>query len=96
MLAPPVPTSTIADGLRGALSARTFGLMRRHLHAIVTVDEQAIVQAMRDLWQQLRIIAEPSSAVAYAALAGRKLELGDAHVGIVLTGGNVDIDALPW
>jgi len=96
ILAPPVPTNTIADGLRGALSARTFGFIRQHLHAIVTVDEQAIVQAMRELWSNLRIIVEPSSAVPYAAIAGRKLEVRDAHVGIVLTGGNVDIDVLPW
>lgn len=96
ILAPPVPTNTIADGLRGALSARTFGLIRQHLHAVVTVDEQSIVHAMRELWRQLRIVVEPSSAVPYAAIAGGKLDVRDAHVGIVLTGGNVDIDALPW
>ncbi|HEY2418714.1 MAG TPA: pyridoxal-phosphate dependent enzyme [Steroidobacteraceae bacterium] len=95
-LAAPVPTSTVADGLRGALSERTFTIIRQHLHAIVTVDEQAIVQAMRELWRTLRIIIEPSAAVPYAAIAQRKLAVGDAHVGIVLTGGNVDIDALPW
>jgi threonine dehydratase len=51
---------------------------------------------MRELWRHLHIIVEASSAVAYAAVVERKLELGDAHVGIVLTGGNVDIDLLPW
>jgi threonine dehydratase len=96
VLAPPGPTNTIADGLRGALSARTFGFIRQHLHAVVTVDEQAIVHAMRELWQNLRLIIEPSSAVAYAAITGRKLDIRDAHVGIVLTGGNVDLDTLPW
>jgi threonine dehydratase len=96
VLAPPVPTSTVADGLRGALSARTFAFIREHLSAVVTVDEQAIVNAMRELWRHLHIIVEASSAVAYAAVVERKLELGDDHVGIVLTGGNVDIDLLPW
>jgi len=51
---------------------------------------------MRELWGRLRIIVEPSSAVAFAAVLERKLELRGAHVGIVLTGGNVDLDALPW
>jgi len=54
------------------------------------------VRAMRELWQNLRMIIEPSSAVPYAAILERKLELHGAHVGIVLTGGNVDIDTLPW
>jgi threonine dehydratase len=93
---PPAPAATIADGLRGALSARTFALMRAHVDAVVTVDEQAIVRAMRELWQHLRVIVEPSSAVPYAAILERKLDVRDAHVGIVLTGGNVDLDALPW
>jgi threonine dehydratase len=96
VLQPPAPTATIADGLRGALSARTFALIQANVDAIVTVDEAAIVRAMRELWQQLRIVVEPSSAVAFAAVLERKLELDGAHVGIVLTGGNVDLDALPW
>jgi threonine dehydratase len=96
VLAPPAPTATIADGLRGALSARTFALIRSNVDGIVTVDEASIVAAMRELWRQLHIIVEPSSAVAFAAVLERKLDLGGAHVGIVLTGGNVDFDALPW
>jgi threonine dehydratase len=95
-LAPPAAAATVADGLRGALSARTFALIRAHVDAIVTVDESAIVRAMRELWQNLRMIIEPSSAVPYAAILERNLELHGAHVGIVLTGGNVDIDTLPW
>jgi len=96
VLSPPTSVATIADGLRGALSARTFALIRRHVDAVVTVDEVAIVRAMRELWQHLRIVVEPSSAVAYAAILERKVDLQGAQVGIVLTGGNVDLDALPW
>jgi threonine dehydratase len=87
---------TIADGLRATLSARTFGLIREHFDAIVTVDEAAIVRAMRALWQNLRIIVEASSAVPFAAVLERSIDVQGAHVGIVLTGGNVDLDALPW
>jgi threonine dehydratase len=96
VLAPPAPTATIADGLRGALSARTFGLIRANIDDIVTVEEAAIVRAMRELWKHLRVIVEPSSAVPFAAVLERKVPVQGAQVGIVLTGGNVDIDSLPW
>jgi len=96
VLAPPPQAATIADGLRGALSARTFELIRRHVDAIITVDDEAIVQAMRTLWQHLKIIVEASSAVPYAALYQQRLDVRNARVGIILTGGNVDLDKLPW
>ena len=95
-LAPAATAQTIADGLRATLSARTFELIREHFDAIVTVDEAAIVRAMRALWQNLRIIVEASSAVPFAAVLERSIDVQGAHVGIVLTGGNVDLDALPW
>jgi threonine dehydratase len=95
LCAPQQPT-TIADGLRGALSARTFDLIRRHVDAIVTVDDAAIVQAMRTLWQHLKIVIESSSAVPYAAVHAGTLDVRGARVGVILTGGNVDLDQLPW
>jgi threonine dehydratase len=87
---------TIADGLRGALSARTLGLIREHVDEIITVSESAIVRAMRTLWQQLKIVVEASSAVPYAAVHEHLLDVRDQRIGIVLTGGNVDLDSLPW
>jgi len=95
-LQPPGPVATVADGLRAALSARTFDMIRRHLDGIVTVSDAAIVQAMRTLWQHLKVIVEAASAVPYAAVQSGTLDLAGARVGIVLTGGNVDLDALPW
>ncbi len=95
-LQPPSVPATIADGLRGSLSARTFGLIREHVDAVVTVSESAIVRAMRELWEHLRLVIEPSSAVPYAALSDPALALQGRCVGLVLTGGNVDLDALPW
>jgi threonine dehydratase len=82
--------------LRGALSARTLELIRRHVDDIVTVSDASIVRAMRTLWQQLKIIVEASSAVPYAAVQEQLLDIGGARVGIILTGGNVDLDQLPW
>ena len=70
--------------------------MREYVDAVVTVSEDAIVRAMRELWQQLRLVIEPSAAVPYAALTDPVLALRGCRVGIVLTGGNVDLDALPW
>lgn len=96
VLSPARQPATIADGLRGALSARTFDLIRRHVDAIVTVSDEAIVQAMRTLWQHLKIIVEASSAVPYAAVQAHQLDVSGARVGIILTGGNVDLDELPW
>jgi threonine dehydratase len=64
--------------------------------AVVTVSETAIVRAMRTIWQHLKIIVEASSAVPYAAVLENLVDVRDQHVGIVLTGGNVDLDALPW
>jgi threonine dehydratase len=96
VLAPAASTYTIADGLRATLSERTFELMRKHFDAVVTVDEGSIVRAMRALWQNLRIIVEPSAAVPFAAVLERTIDVRGAHAAIVLTGGNVDLDALPW
>jgi threonine dehydratase len=95
-LAPSIHPNTVADGLRGALSARTFALISQHVDDIITVSETAIVRAMRTLWQQLRIVVEASSSVPYAAVLEQLIDVRGKRVGIILTGGNVDLDALPW
>jgi threonine dehydratase len=87
---------TIADGLRAGLSAATFAHIRRGVDAIATVSETAIVAAMRALWEALKLVVEPSAAVPYAAILEGKADVRGKRVGIVLTGGNVDLDRLPW
>jgi threonine dehydratase len=87
---------TIADGLRSMLGARTFPLIRSNVDDIVTVSEAGIVGAMRDLWETLKLVVEPSGAVAFAAITEKKISSPDQRVGIILSGGNVDLDALPW
>jgi threonine dehydratase len=87
---------TVADGLRGALSARTHALLRQHYDDVITVSEQDIVRAMRALWLHLRMIIEASSAVPYAALLERPQALQGSRIGLILTGGNVDLKSLPW
>jgi threonine dehydratase len=87
---------TIADGLRTNVSAPTFAIIERYVDDIVTVSEEAIVSAMRAIWETMKIIVEPSAAVPYAAILEGKIDVGGRRVAIVLTGGNVDLDALPW
>jgi threonine dehydratase len=93
---PPPTTSTIADGLRSGTSPRTFGAMRTHLADLVTCSEASIVRAMRLMWEHLRLVVEPSSAVPLACMLERTLDLKGARAGVIITGGNVDLDRLPW
>jgi threonine dehydratase len=95
-LIPLEQAATIADGLRTSLSARTFPLIQQQVDGIVTVSEESIVAAMRRIWEVLKIIIEPSCAVPYAAIMEQKIDVSGKRVGIILTGGNVDLDALPW
>jgi threonine dehydratase len=87
---------TIADGLRTNIGAPNFAIVQRYVDDIVTVNEEAIVSAMRTIWEIMKIIIEPSAAVPYAGIVESKLDIGAQRVGIILTGGNVDLDALPW
>src|SRR5438874_11585046 len=80
---------TIADGLRTNVGAPNFSIIQRHVDDIVTVSEEAIVSAMRAIWETMKIIIEPSAAVPYAAIMEREIDIGGKHVGIILTGGNV-------
>jgi threonine dehydratase len=89
-------TDTIADGLRTNIGASNFALVQQYVDDIVTVSEEAIVAAMRVIWETMKIVIEPSAAVPYAAILERKVELPGRRIGVILTGGNVDLDALPW
>jgi threonine dehydratase len=89
---PPLPPRTIADGLLTGLSDRTFAIISEHVDTIITVDEDAIVDATRTTWQYTKQVVEPSAAVAIAAV--RAGDFRGARVGIIVSGGNVDLDAM--
>ena len=95
-IVPQTDPRTIADGLRSSLGVKTFAVLSTLVDAIGTTSEEAIVQAMRLTWDKLKLIIEPSSAVPLAALLEGKLPVAGQRVGIVITGGNVDLDRLPW
>lgn len=91
-----VVPDTLADGLRATIGERNFAIIRRDVEAIWTVSEAAIVQAMRLAWERLKLVIEPASAVAIAAVLEQRQVLAGRKVGVILTGGNADLDALPW
>jgi threonine dehydratase len=89
-------TTTIADGLRTTLSARTLAAIRRDVVGVGTATEESIVRAMRMTWERMKILIEPSSAVPLACLLERSLDVAGAAAGVIISGGNVDLDRLPW
>ncbi len=87
---------TIADGLRTNVGERTFPLIQSFVDDVVTVSEDAIVSAMRTIWETMKIVIEPSAAVPYAGIIENRINSRSKRIGIILTGGNVDLEALPW
>jgi threonine dehydratase len=87
---------TVADGLLTSLGDKTFPIIKKLVRDIVAVSEDEIVSAMRLVWERMKLVIEPSAAVAVAALLRHREGLSGARVGVILSGGNVDLDRLPW
>jgi threonine dehydratase len=83
---------TICDGLRGLIGAINFDLLRAHRVHVATVSDRDTLAAMRLIWERLKIIVEPSSAIALAAVLAQRERFAGRRVGIVLSGGNVDLN----
>jgi len=95
-LYPSVEPRTIADGLLTSLSDRTFRILGERIEGILTVSEGNIVRAMRLLWERMKLVVEPSGAVPLAAVLEHPEHFAGRRVGLILSGGNVDLDHLPW
>jgi threonine dehydratase len=93
---PSVNPKTIADGLLTSLGSLTFPIIQERVEQIVTVSEAGIIASMKFVWERAKIIIEPSSAVAVGVLWEKKIDLGGLKVGVILSGGNVDLEKLPW
>jgi threonine dehydratase len=91
-----VSPATMADGLRGSIGVLNFALLRRYVDNVVTVTELEIVAAMRIVLQDLKLLIEPSAAVPVAALLAGKLGAPRQRIGIILSGGNVDLEQCPF
>ncbi len=99
-------SDTIADGLRASLSPRTFAILRRHVDRILLVTEEEIIASARLVWERMKIIIEPSSAVAIAPLLRpgvvaslnlpKRIDGAPPKLGVIFSGGNVDLSSLPW
>lgn len=87
---------TIADGLRGSIGVRPYALFRAQVDDVVTVSERAIVEAMRIALEDLRMLVEPSSAVPIAALLAGHIGAPGQRVGVIVSGGNVDLSVCPF
>jgi len=93
---PSVKPKTIADGLLTSLGTKTFPIIQTRVEQIVTVSEQGIVDSMKFVWERVKIIIEPSSAVAIGVLWEKKIDFRGLKIGVILSGGNVDLEKLPW
>jgi threonine dehydratase len=93
---PSVNPKTVADGLLTSLGEITFPIIQSHVDQIVTVSEEAIIAGMRHVWERMKIVIEPSAAVTVGALLEKKIDLTGKRIGVILSGGNVDLDRLPW
>ena len=87
---------TICDGLRAQIGTVTFPIIQRHVDDIMTVTESEIIEAMKMVWERMKIIAEPSSVITLGALLKNKNMFSGKKVGLILSGGNVDLEHLPW
>lgn len=94
-IVPQTDPRTRADGLRTSLGERNFAIIAKHVTDIVTVSEVGILAAMRLVWETMKIIIEPSAAVPVAALLERRIEPAGRRIGVILSGGNVDLESLP-
>ncbi|MBT3479751.1 MAG: pyridoxal-phosphate dependent enzyme [Candidatus Marinimicrobia bacterium] len=88
--------NTICDGLRAQIGTITFPIIQKHVDGIITVNEAEIVEAMKMIWERMKIIVEPSSAITLGALLKSKKIFKGKRVGIIISGGNVDLEHLPW
>lgn len=102
-LIPSVNPKTIADGLLTSLGSITYPIIKNHVDQIITVSENSIIEAMKLVWTRMKIIIEPSAAVPLAAIIQKNLPEGNREynfkgkrIGIIISGGNVDPDNLPW
>jgi threonine dehydratase len=95
-LIPSVHPKTIADGLLTSLGEITFPIIRAFVDDIVTVKEESIIESMRLIFERMKIVVEPSAAVPLAAVLEKKVNVKGKNVGIILSGGNVDMNHLPW
>jgi len=87
---------TVCDGLRAQIGTITFPVIKDLVDEIITLAEEEIIDAMRIVWERMKIVVEPSCSITLAAVLKRKEQFANKNIGLILSGGNVDLDSLPW
>lgn len=95
-IVPNTTSNTIADGLKTTIGERNFKILKEHVKEVLVVTEEEIIQAMKLVWERMKIVIEPSAAVPFAGLLKNKEQFQGKRVGVILTGGNVDLSKLPF
>ena len=93
---PCVNPQTICDGLLTSLGTLTFPIIQQRVHSIVTVSDDAVIAVMRLVWERMKLVVEPSAVVGLAALLEKRHEVPGRRMGVIFSGGNVDVGRLPW
>jgi len=93
---PSIKPRSIADGLLTSLCEKTFEIIGKYVSEVVTVDDEYIIEAMRMIWERMKIVVEPSGAISLAVVLANKKKFKGAKVAVILSGGNVDLEKLPW
>lgn len=88
--------NTICDGLRAQIGVLNFPILKEFVTEIITITEEEVIDAMRMVWERMKLIVEPSCSITLAAVLKRKAQFSNKRIGLILSGGNVDLDRLPW
>ena len=88
--------NTICDGLRAQIGVLNFPILKEFVSEIITITEEEVIDAMRMVWERMKLIVEPSCSITLAAVLKRKAQFSNKRIGLILSGGNVDLDRLPW
>lgn len=95
-LVPQTSPNTVADGLRAGLGELNFRIIQKHVDTILTVEDSTIIEAMKLLWSRMKTVVEPSGAVSFAGILEHPERFKKRRVALVISGGNLDLDNLPW
>ena len=88
--------NTICDGLRAQIGTITFPIIQKYVDEIITLSEEEILDSMKMIWERLKIIVEPSCSISLAAIIKNKDKFSGKNVGLIMSGGNVDLNQIPW
>ena len=88
--------NTICDGLRAQIGTITFPIIQKYVDEIITLSEEEILDSMKMIWERLKIIVEPSCSISLAAIIKNKNKFSGKNVGLIMSGGNVDLNQIPW